>query len=665
MLDPSLITILPAQQVSGIQTLPLSSGITSQGAAPLLANLPPGTVLKGFIINRDASGNPILRTEQGDIRFVSQFFLKIGSEVVIRIGTTAGALHAHIISVDGQPPEIAQNISAFAQDEDVVVSSQQSRTQSGNQLNAQTPVNISYQQTLQPSSVVRGIIIAPSSPEAAGQTPHAGTQLTLKTITINVPPTPSQPSQAPALPLHGTTGVSLADTQSYAAYARVAATAPAATLQAAAPLVSQEAITATSAQQSSGNNIAVTSSAPSTPTPAKPHISSHSVTATELSSATAQYISFSNAIAASSVTLLTAKELPFSLPTSFAGVTSSNLSPILLSLLPDESPLPGTVVVTPTALPSHAMPQQTLLQHGASVTGKVIGNEAGGQLLVQTNLGVVRLQAGVTIPVGSNLAFEVTQVTPPAVESTTATAKPAPLTELAQQWVSLQHILGQLGDSHTLTGLEGLLLASSGAQANTALAQPVSGQAISSAFLLFLMALQGGNFSQWLGNNNARWLEERGNINLLKKAEAEFLTLSRHYAEAQPHQWQPIFFPVAVDGTLQQVRMFVKRDRKQGQSSQASGNEEDTRFVVEVDLTQLGELQMDGFVRKQDKELLFDMIIRSLQPLSKEIQNDIVEIYTNTGMLTGYKGSLTFQAVKTFPVNPMEEIAAAGGPVVA
>jgi hypothetical protein len=105
------------------------------------------------------------------------------------------------------------------------------------------------------------------------------------------------------------------------------------------------------------------------------------------------------------------------------------------------------------------------------------------------------------------------------------------------------------------------------------------------------------------------------------------------------------------------VRLFVKRDRKQQGANQQEKKSDDTRFVVEVDLTQLGELQLDGFVRKQEKDVQFDLVLRSLTPLEPEVQQDIFEIYNATGAITGYKGSLTFQAVREFPVNPMEDIA--------
>ncbi len=68
---------------------------------------------------------------------------------------------------------------------------------------------------------------------------------------------------------------------------------------------------------------------------------------------------------------------------------------------------------------------------------------------------------------------------------------------------------------------------------------------------------------------------------------------------------------------------------------------------------------MDGFVRRREQQhTQFDLVIRSLNPLPDPVQRDILQIYNDTGAITGYKGGLTFQTVREFPVNPMEEVAA-------
>src|SRR5271155_2260893 len=118
MADIRTITILPTQSVQQVQG---NSGAGTQGITSL-SGLTPGTILSGFIINRDLSGNPILRTDSGDITFSSNFFLNIGSEVSIRVENSLAGTLAHILTVNGQPPEIATAQSAFAQEPEVIVS---------------------------------------------------------------------------------------------------------------------------------------------------------------------------------------------------------------------------------------------------------------------------------------------------------------------------------------------------------------------------------------------------------------------------------------------------------------------------------------------------------------------------------------------------------------
>jgi len=561
MADIRLITILPPQTVPGVQAAQVTPSTTSN-ATPTVATFPPGTILSGFIVNRDATGNPILRTDSGDVVFSSQFFLKIGSEVSIRIELTGGQPLAHLLTVDGQPPEIAEKQSAFASDPEVIVSQKFAPAA------AETP------NAAPPTLTVTGTLIStpPTAPGAPPPALPAGSQLTLKLVTFTLPntapePTPAQPATpAPANPV------------SYATYAR----------------------------------------ASGIPTP--------------LSELTALATATPVAGAAAPPETLVAGKLA---------------TPVPLAPAPTATP----AIATPSP-PSPSAPQTTV-----PITATVIGNEPTGEALLQTPLGVVRLQPGTVIPSGSTIVFELEQTLPPAVALppvNSAVPLPlAPITELAQQWTALQQIFGLLGGRETSTGL------TTTPQQNPSGAA-LTPQSLSAGLMSFAAALKGGDFKSWLGNTAARWLSDQGQDALVKKAEGEFMAMSRQFTEVQPHQWQPLFFPVAVDGILQQVRLFVKRDRKEDKNGQPDKKKEDTRFVLEVDLSQLGEMQLDGFVRRDDKNVQFDLMIRSLIPLPQEFQQDIFAIYNSTAELSGYKGSLVFQSMREFPVNPMEDIVAAG-----
>ena len=172
----------------------------------------------------------------------------------------------------------------------------------------------------------------------------------------------------------------------------------------------------------------------------------------------------------------------------------------------------------------------------------------------------------------------------------------------------------------------------------------------------FASNLKNGDFRNWIGRANAAWLEKNGHADMLARAESEFNSIARQFTEPLPGQWQSLFFPMAVGGELQQARLFVKRDRKDKEEQGKRKKEDDTRFVVEMELTQLGQMQLDGFVRRREEAISFDLVVRSHHPLDKVDEQEISRIYNDSAAITGFQGSLSFQTVKEFPVNPMEEI---------
>jgi len=568
MADIRTITILPTQSVQQVQS---NIGAGTQGTTAL-GNLSPGTVLSGFIINRDLAGNPVLRTDTGnDVTFSSNFFLNIGSEVSIRIENSVAGTLAHILSVNGQPPEVAAAQSAFGQEPEIIV---------GQNISApagqpQTAATIAAPQTT--TLTVNGTLVAQPQQTSADAPPPlpTGTQLTLKVTgltaapasipdeILNSSPQETAVPQAPTAP---------ANPAFYSTYARAAGTPT-----------------------------------PIPPTPPAPVVPVVTTDATQ--------------------------EIP----------TTANTAPL---------PQATTSAIPPS---------------GQSVTATVVSNESSRETILQTPIGIIRLQPGTVLPAGSTVKLEITSTLPPletnATEATSGAS--APLTELAQQWTSLQQIVTLLAGRAGTSGFNVIQDTMPWVMPPPGLAMPPAAatQNIPTGLMLFMAALRGGDFRNWLGEANSKWLQDQGHDALIAKATSEFTLLARQFSEPQPGHWQALFFPIAVGGEVQQARIFVKRDRKQGNNQQGKKND-DTRFVVEVDLTQLGEMQMDGFVRRRDREVHFDLVIRSLIPLAKEIQQDILTIYNGTGELTGYKGSLSFQTVRDFPVNPMEEIAPHSGTVV-
>lgn len=646
-MDIRLITLLPSPSAQGVQQPAGSQGNTS--GLTNLSGIPSGTVLSGFIINRDSNGNPVLRTESGDITFASAFFLKIGSEVEIRVEQSAGSTLARLLTVDGQPPEVAQTRSSFASTPDVILSQALAARGPLSDLLSSQPFGPASTQSAASSitssasnakasiTVSGTLILTAAQPTQDALSLPVGTTLALKLVALHA---------AAGAPPAGTLPTTPGNPASYAAYARATGSAP---LAAPSTNAQAQAIPATPGQA---------------PTAAgTPDLPAGAAAATVQSPITASHTpSVQNAGTQSIVNPPSAPAIPDgnSLQLQSGAALPAGES---LSVTTQGGLLPAGLAASPTAGGSPiAIALQPISKAGQLLTGTVIGNEPTGEALVQTPLGIVRLQPGSVLPAGSSIRFELLSTRlPEGHMATHAADEPAPFSELVKQWATLEQIFGLLSAKDGASGVDFVQpnmpwLKLDGAPPPQSLVSP---QTMSSGMMFFLLALKGGDFKDWLGKHNSQWLEDNGYDGLLKKASGEFMMLARHAGGNSPSQpWQTMLFPVVVEGELQQLRWFLKRDRKKSGNSKQEESE-DTRFVIEVELTQLGEIQMDGFVRRQSgQHVHFDLMIRSKAPLPPQVQQDILAIYNATGELTGFHGNIKFQSVNEFPLHPMDEISA-------
>lgn len=508
MTDIRLVTLLPPPSAPAVSPPAPIPGIASQSAALILSQMALGSVLAGFIVNRDASGNPVLRTPKGDVAFASHFFLKIGSEVVIRVESHAGHSQARILTVNGQAPEVAEAQSGFAQEPEVIVG-ERSSPPPPRQAIPEEAVNTAGLKTAPP--VFTAVLTPALSPSSAASPPAAPWVVTLRLLAPGENPLPAPPSEA-------------------------------------------------------------------------------------------------------------------------EGVESET-----------------TEVVVPVRA------GQVLL------AGLPVQELTGGRVLHIPQGGLLRLPSDAFLPAAGQLRFEILRVAPMS-SAFYPREEPVPTLELAWHWSSMQEILRLIAEAKlSLPALPTLVAADVPAVADRALPRLPQVE-----LLFFLAALRGGDFRGWLGRDAVETLRARGHEALLAKAEQEFLSLGRLAAQAHaPHGWEPLFFPALVLGELHQLRLFMKRDGKdkaRQDRRQASG---DARFILEADLSRLGALQLDGFVRRREGALDFDLIIRSHAPLPEAMQREILAIYTKTGELAGYKGHMSFQSGREFPVHPMTEVFAQGSGVIA
>lgn len=326
------------------------------------------------------------------------------------------------------------------------------------------------------------------------------------------------------------------------------------------------------------------------------------------------------------------------------------------------SSLPAAPAQTASATASTTGPA-TLASPAAApalLTGTVVRDGASPYLQLQTPIGTLRLPPEFSAAPGTQLSFEILEpaatatggATLPASEIDTAApvSDPRGLSDLNRAWQALDR-LGILASA---------LPPDAGAAVALQRAIPSTGPQLTNGLLFFISALRGGDLKNWLGDKVTSELE-RNHPALTKKLSAEFGSMRGLLQEPPPNQpWQLLTFPLMHEGALHQLRLFIKRDEEKKPQEQQKKRGRDTRFVVELELSALGSMQLDGLVRAQEETLLFDVMIRTHAPLEDEIQRDIEQLYHSAAEVTGFKGTVGFQAVRTFPVNPLEEMLSPG-----
>ncbi len=281
-----------------------------------------------------------------------------------------------------------------------------------------------------------------------------------------------------------------------------------------------------------------------------------------------------------------------------------------------------TTLATPTG--SGASPT---LSAGNTLSGSVTGRTPLRHPIIQTGAGVFALKTPIVLPLGSVVTFEVTNTpSPPQLELGSATMLHESLFAM-RKWPALEQAIQVLHEVN-----------SSAAQrlVNTILPRPGTG--LTSGLIFFLTALRSGDLLSLIGEMPMR-LIERSRPNLAGQLTEDFKTLARMVDEPGPGDWRVSLIPINTGAGIEQIRLLIRQHT--GEEGEDEGPA-DGRFIVDIELTSLGRLQLDGLMKNNGKSL--ELIIRSEKPLHETMHNDIRTIFTEASVLTGLRGGVNFQA---------------------
>lgn len=295
-----------------------------------------------------------------------------------------------------------------------------------------------------------------------------------------------------------------------------------------------------------------------------------------------------------------------------------------------------TVPQTPN--PSLSIPKfvgPVSLQAGSTLTGVVTGTQGVSQTVVQTQAGPVSLPTANTLPRGTLITFEISllNISKSLGNHELSTIRPFSGPGGAS-WPALSDTLEVLGDISPAAQTQILQAA-----------LPRTDAQLSTNILFFLSALRGGDLKGWMGDGPLRILE-RQRPDLASRLRDDLGQLSRQITDPDTGDWRMHTVPYLNNDEIDRIRLLV-RDQDDDEDDDTPADS--TRFVIDLNLSQMGHLQIDGLVGNGGKRV--DVVLRSDTALSPQMRDDIRALYANATEVTGIDGSVGFQAAPAKFIN--------------
>jgi hypothetical protein len=262
-------------------------------------------------------------------------------------------------------------------------------------------------------------------------------------------------------------------------------------------------------------------------------------------------------------------------------------------------------------------------------------------VLLRTPLGILGLQTQASLNPGTLITVEVVSKSPPAETGATNPLISGDLLidalDQGRGWPALKEameILQALGTHH--------------AQKLIAQTLPTPTARLASAFLFFMSAVRGGDVRNWVGRDVANLLERTGRGDLMRQLGDDFQQITNINSESLG-DWRSFLLPFYDGQMLHRLMLFYRHNEHCG--GEGTDGDEGTRFVLNLEFTKLGPMQIDGLAQSKR----FDLYIRTKSELSDEIRHNVSALFSEAISIGGLAGNIAFQTVRDFPVSPLEE----------
>lgn len=321
------------------------------------------------------------------------------------------------------------------------------------------------------------------------------------------------------------------------------------------------------------------------------------------------------------------------LPSITQGVQSGTIiqhtagSRLMLNIQSISPPAPERSIATVTNAPA------TPLTPGLSLTGIVSGATITGHTVVHTPTVTMSIATAQPLPPGTEITFRIETMPsgpdrphafPPSLHRDSMMA--------TQTWSSLEESLVVLQDASPST-----------ASQITNHTIPKLNVQFTATALFFLSALRSGDVRSWIGDGAAKILE-RARPDAMKRLGDDFRAMSAIDEDTgstiRTSDWRGTLIPFQSHDGLEHIRLYTRQlhNEDENEEQRITGN----RFLIDVTLSNIGRLQLDGMIEKLDKRL--DLIVRTSNPLPMMVRTDMMALFSKSNEIVGMHGGMSFQA---------------------
>jgi len=299
--------------------------------------------------------------------------------------------------------------------------------------------------------------------------------------------------------------------------------------------------------------------------------------------------------------------------------------------------------------------------------GVVSGINAQNQVLVEAGNIILTLPKTAVPPqTGTLILFDISNSPTATAQDASFTTSSAPTNKapalpFTQNWPVLDDILQTIS-----------LQAPTAAQTFVQNALPQPGPKLGVQALFWMTAIFGQTTSENVLPQTVRQaIQQSPQGPTLKTLDADLQVLTRAAIQGQraernptpptltatPEQpvadWRSLHLPLFHMGQLEQMNAYYRDELSDSGTDNA---EKQTRLVIDLNLTNLGQIQVDSvFGAKR-----YDLTLHLGQPMTNAAQHGLRQVFISYVEAMGYTGQVTFKQTEKPPYSPAEDIIAIG-----